>query len=121
MKDTFFFKPVPSIAAALCLIISVTTAQPELNFKRAVNIWPTIELYFTVECNGAPYYTFDKQNFEITENGDRVDDFTVWCYQRSGSLIHPHTQENLRKSALLRNIQHSCRFDTFLRFFRISS
>jgi len=56
------------------------SAQPSLNFKRIVNNWPTIELYFSVGCNGTPAYNFNKeQNFKVYENGIEVGEFTLWC------------------------------------------
>jgi von Willebrand factor type A domain-containing protein len=56
------------------------SAQPVLNFKRIVNNWPTIELYFTVACNGQPEYNFNKeQNFRVVENGIEIGTFTLWC------------------------------------------
>ncbi|MCB2205015.1 VWA domain-containing protein [bacterium] len=54
-------------------------AQPNLNFKRVVVNWPTIELYFSVGCNGNPAYNMAKQDFRIFENGKEVPDFTLWC------------------------------------------
>jgi uncharacterized protein YegL len=54
-------------------------AQPNLNFKRVVVNWPTIELYFSVGCNGQPAYSMTKQDFRIVENGLEVNDFTLWC------------------------------------------
>ena len=54
-------------------------AQPNLNFKRITVNWPTIELYFSVGCNGNPAYNMAKQDFKIFENGVEVKDFTLWC------------------------------------------
>ncbi len=54
-------------------------AQPVLTFKRVINNWPTIELYFTVGCNGQPLYTLQPGNFKVFENGIEVGDFTLWC------------------------------------------
>ncbi|PLX31758.1 MAG: hypothetical protein C0600_04815, partial [Ignavibacteria bacterium] len=54
-------------------------AQPNLNFKRITVNWPTIELYFSVGCNGNPAYNMSKQDFNIFENGALIQDFTLWC------------------------------------------
>lgn len=54
-------------------------AQPNLNFKRVTVNWPTIELYFTVGCNGQPAYNMTKQNLRIFENGAEVKNITLWC------------------------------------------
>ena len=43
------------IAAAVLFAFAVSgtaSAQPQLNFKRIVNSWPTIELFFSVACDG---------------------------------------------------------------------
>ncbi|MCB2205016.1 VWA domain-containing protein [bacterium] len=61
------------------LALSVTYAQPNLNFKRVTVNWPTIELYFSVGCNGNPAYNMAKQDFKIFENDIEVKDFTLWC------------------------------------------
>ena len=54
-------------------------AQPALTFKRVTVNWPTIELYFSVGCDGNPAYNMTKQDFRIYENGVEVKDFTLWC------------------------------------------
>jgi hypothetical protein len=54
-------------------------AQPILNFKRVINNWPTIELYFTAACNGQPVMFDDKRYFTVTEDGVPVKDFMLWC------------------------------------------
>ncbi|MBE0644718.1 MAG: hypothetical protein IH600_11610, partial [Bacteroidetes bacterium] len=51
---------------------SITQAQPNLNFKRVTVNWPTIELYFSVGCDGNPAYNMAKQDFRIYENGVEV-------------------------------------------------
>jgi von Willebrand factor type A domain-containing protein/type IX secretion system substrate protein/PKD domain-containing protein len=59
---------------------SFVQAQPVLNFKRIVNNWPTVELYFTVACNGQPEYNFNPlQNLEVHDNGIEIGTFTLWC------------------------------------------
>ena len=55
-------------------------AQADITLKRAVNNWPTIELYFTVSCDGDPRYFFNKDDdFAIYENGVEIGEFTLWC------------------------------------------
>jgi len=85
MKTSVRFHHI-SLAGAVLLFACVilfqqqANAQPTLNFKRIVNNWPTIELYFSVGCNGQPAYTFNKnQHFKVFENGIEVPDFTLYC------------------------------------------
>ncbi|MFA6234994.1 MAG: hypothetical protein WC824_12550, partial [Bacteroidota bacterium] len=67
------------VCAGLLFFGAVAEAQPNLNFKRVTVNWPTIELYFSVGCNGSPSYNMTKQDFKILENGVEVKDFTLWC------------------------------------------
>lgn len=70
-------------AAALVLAMLLGTmqmqAQPNLNFKRIVVNWPTIELYFAVGCNGQPAYDLKKADLRLRENGIPIEDFTLFC------------------------------------------
>ena len=71
-----------TLLAALLLSLgglAAAQAQPSLNFKRIVNNWPTVELYFTVTCNGQPSYFTDKRYFRVAENGMYLRDFELWC------------------------------------------
>lgn len=72
---------IMSVAAALMLLLLAMPAfaQPNLNFKRVTVNWPTVELYFSVGCNGSPAYTMTKSDFRIEEDGVAVPDFTLWC------------------------------------------
>ena len=72
---------VLSVAAALMLFLSAVpaSAQPNLNLKRVAVNWPTVELYFSVGCNGSPAYNMTKSDFRIEEDGVAVNDFTLWC------------------------------------------
>jgi hypothetical protein len=63
---------------------SQLSAQPNLNFKRVINNWPTIELYFSVACNGKPAYFTDPTFFKVFENGLEIGDFTLWCPDPQG-------------------------------------
>ncbi len=63
----------------LLLLCTAATAQPNLTFKRITVNWPTIEVYFAVGCEGAPAYHMTKRDFRIWENGEEVEDFTLWC------------------------------------------
>ncbi len=68
------------IAAFLIIVFpSIAFSQPTLTFKRVTVNWPTIELYFTVDCNGTQVFDVKKQNIRITENGKEIEDFTLWC------------------------------------------
>jgi Mg-chelatase subunit ChlD len=72
-----------SLAALLPAVIIACApalqAQPVLTFKRLVNNWPTIELYFTVACDGQPAWHTDKRYFTVVENGVMIRDFELWC------------------------------------------
>ncbi len=76
-----FMRSVFMIALALACMAAPETArsQPNLNFKRVTVNWPTIELYFSVGCDGNPAYNMTKQDFRIFENGQEIKDFTLWC------------------------------------------
>jgi hypothetical protein len=63
----------------LLIMAASVEAQPNLTFKRVTVNWPTIELYFSVGCDGNPAYNMTKQDFRIYENGMEVKDFTLWC------------------------------------------
>jgi len=67
------------LLACAILFGGTADAQPNLNFKRITVNWPTIELYFSVGCNGNPVYNMAKQDFKVFENGAEVKDFTLWC------------------------------------------
>ena len=62
-----------------CIAIHSILAQPNLNLKRIYNDWPTIELYFTVSCDGNPTVFTDKSYFSVHENGAPVSSFELWC------------------------------------------
>jgi Mg-chelatase subunit ChlD len=64
---------------ALIMVCSTAYAQPILNFKRVIVNWPTIELYFSVTCDGNPAYNMTKQDFRILEDNTEIQDFTLWC------------------------------------------
>ncbi|PLX32598.1 MAG: hypothetical protein C0600_02045 [Ignavibacteria bacterium] len=67
------------VGIGMLIFGSAAPAQPMLNFKRVIVNWPTIELYFSVGCNGNPAYNMTKQDFRITESGEEIRDFTLWC------------------------------------------
>ncbi len=72
--------PIGGILLGLIAMLGSTAySQPSLNFKRVTKNWPTIELYFTVECNGNPAHNMAKQDFRIFEQGVEVKGFTLWC------------------------------------------
>ena len=77
-----FVKAAAPLLLCVGLLIPWTqeaSAQPQLNFKRIVNNWPKIELYFSTVCNGSPTYFTDKKNFKVYESGIEVSDFDLWC------------------------------------------
>ncbi|MBR9974891.1 MAG: VWA domain-containing protein [Bacteroidetes bacterium] len=63
----------------LLLAAGAAQAQPNLNFKRVLVDWPTVELYFSAGCNGQPYFNLRPSDFRILENGNEVKDFTLYC------------------------------------------
>jgi hypothetical protein len=65
--------------ALMVLLPLGSQAQPLLNFKRITVNWPTIELYFTVSCEGKPVYDVGKEPIRIRENGLGISNFTLWC------------------------------------------
>ena len=77
--------PCPRIRLRACVLLlagvllfsASATAQPQINFKRIVNNWPWIELYFTAQCGGMPLYVTDKKNIAVYENGVEVRDFEL--------------------------------------------
>jgi hypothetical protein len=71
------------ISLFMLIQVSSLTAQPDLTFKRVTVNWPTVELYFTVVCDGEAAYDMTKQDFRIYENGIQVRDFTLWCPEMS--------------------------------------
>ena len=72
------------VVPLLFFAISSVEAQPNLNFKRVINNWPTIELYFSVGCNGKPAYFTDPTFFKVYENGVEIGEFTLWCPDPEG-------------------------------------
>lgn len=74
----------------LLLIIVVGPAsqdasgQSVLNFKRIINNWPTIELYFVDSCNGVRAHFDDSTHFKVYENGLEIKDINLWCPDLQG-------------------------------------
>ncbi len=77
MSLTSLFRTTATLLASV-LALHTSTAQLQLNFKRIVNNWPTIELYFSVACNGQRAYLYDKTKFRVVENGIKVGEFELW-------------------------------------------
>jgi hypothetical protein len=64
----------------LCLVsFSNALAQPDLEVKRVVVNWPSIELYFSVDCNAAPTWTMVPGDFRVYDSGREVTNFTMQC------------------------------------------
>ncbi len=90
---------------ALFVTNGVIEAQPNLTFKRVNVNWPTVELFLSVGCDGAPAYNMAKQDFHIYENGIEITNFTLSCpdptircamsvslvFDASGSMAGPGT------------------------------
>ncbi|MCB2206314.1 VWA domain-containing protein [bacterium] len=54
-------------------------AQLNLNFKRVSVNWPTVDCYFSVVCNGTPAYGMMKSDFELYDNGQEIQNFSLTC------------------------------------------
>jgi hypothetical protein len=65
--------------AVLLLTPLPALSQPLLQFKRVIANWPTIELYFNVSCNGENQWEIGKEHLRVRENGQEVEEFTLWC------------------------------------------
>ncbi|MDX9759762.1 MAG: VWA domain-containing protein [Bacteroidota bacterium] len=71
---------VPVILITVLLLLpDAALSQPVLNFKRVTVNWPTMELYFTVGCDGSPAWDMRKEHLRIHENGVEIPEFTLWC------------------------------------------
>jgi von Willebrand factor type A domain-containing protein len=70
------------IRRALYLMLFVALqvqAQPEVRFTELYPNWPLISMKFSVRCNGQWLYDFNQSNLRILENGQEVENYTVWC------------------------------------------
>lgn len=69
-----------SIVTFLFVLLSTgeVSAQLQLDFRRVVNNWPIIELYFTTACDSVPIYFRDKRNIRVRE-GEVEQNFDIWC------------------------------------------
>jgi len=79
-----YCKPVGFVALLTTSLLFVLTiqaqAQPVLHFKRILNNYPTIELYFSGSCAGEPIDLHnDRRHLRVFENGWEVNDFHLWC------------------------------------------
>ena len=61
----------------LILTSTFIHAQPALDFKRLVMNWPTVELYFSAQCNGTPNWNLLTSDCRILDDGDEVTQFTL--------------------------------------------
>lgn len=67
------------LVTLVVFVPALAHAQPHLNLKRIIVNWPTIELYFSVGCNGAQAYDMQAQDFRIRDNGEEVLPFSLDC------------------------------------------
>jgi VWFA-related protein len=72
-------KRIAFVSVVILLALQGASAQPNLNFKRITVNWPTVELYFSVGCHGAPAFDMTAQDFRVYENGQEIGDFTLTC------------------------------------------
>ena len=71
-----------ALAACLtvCLLASNSFSQ-DLELHRVVNLWPDIELYYSVHCNNNDITkSITKDKFQLFENGLEIKDFLIDCY-----------------------------------------
>ncbi|MFZ1731668.1 MAG: VWA domain-containing protein [Bacteroidota bacterium] len=54
-------------------------AQPSLDLLRVVSNWPTIELYYRVDCGGTPAWNLSSGDFRVSDAGREVMQFTMSC------------------------------------------
>ena len=79
IRTSVYVRSYALLLIVFLLFSGAAFAQPQLNFKRIVNNWPWIELYFTVTCNGQQASFVDKRVFNVRENVLNVGDFELWC------------------------------------------
>jgi hypothetical protein len=85
-----------------CIFALPVAAQPSLEIKNVEVSYPKVRVYFKVTCNGVNRNTFNRQHFELYENGKLVKDAVLHCYEeptccmstalvldRSGSMVGP--------------------------------
>ncbi len=70
---------ISAIAFFSLMLLSNALAQPDLTIKRLVVNWPSIELYFSVNCNAVPAWTMVPGDFRIHDSGREVTNFTMQC------------------------------------------
>ncbi|MBE0644414.1 MAG: T9SS type A sorting domain-containing protein [Bacteroidetes bacterium] len=78
-SSTTIFRALAWVIALTMAMLGSATAQPNLTFKRIVNNWPTIELYYTVACSGAPVWNLNQGDFRLYDAGKEVPQFTMHC------------------------------------------
>lgn len=69
------------------LVSGFIQAQPTLDLKRVVNLWPAVEVYFSAECNGTPVWNLQPSDFHILDDGDEVTQFTLDCPNPSSPCV----------------------------------
>ncbi len=69
----FFF------ACIFIFVLHDANSQPYLSFNRISVNWPQVSLYLMVKCGTDLRFDLTTQNFNIRENGELINDFTIWC------------------------------------------
>lgn len=59
--------------------IHFAQGQPVLEFKRVINLWPTIESYFSATCNGQFLVLNDTANISLKEDEFSVKNYMLDC------------------------------------------
>jgi len=63
----------------LLMLSAPAVAQPALEITDLVVNWPSIEVYFTAECDGIEVWDAGKENLTLRENGEEIPDYMLWC------------------------------------------
>lgn len=71
---------LPCILTVLSWLVSQgAVAQPAIEITDLVVNWPSIEVYFTAECDSSPVWDANVEHFTLKENGEEIEDLTLWC------------------------------------------
>jgi hypothetical protein len=83
ISGTTFVRVWRVFACTLCIGMVAALprlhAQPDLDFRRIVINWPTVELYCAVSCDGNPAYNLSQDDFRVYEDNVNIERFTLLC------------------------------------------
>jgi von Willebrand factor type A domain-containing protein len=63
----------------MLLLALQAQAQPELRITEFYPNWPLISMKFSARCNGQLLFDLNQSNLRILENGQEVEQYTIWC------------------------------------------